>query len=245
MDHLEPPPPVDVEPPAFTAVPNPSPATPLLSVEQMRSRPIPSDLVRTRLEALVRTRFEAGGASTPSDAAPSDEHDSHRHLSLQHKTAKSVAAARNSNHANPPSTDGLQHRATLCCLSNEHLEEDDEDDMQAVYHLVEEAWMDALTQTIVFEELEIYIKWRSVSSRPDTGRELVNQKLTDALATRVTFTREEWATFGITDLRAKDFIRSGIFYYQVVGVADASSPRRRRLDGSPRGRRGRRTPFSI
>ena len=54
------------------------------------------------------------------------------------------------------------------------------------------------------------LQWERLGDiAPSEGVELVSQPLAEALATRKRFTEEEWATFGISGLRADHYIRSG------------------------------------
>ena len=59
------------------------------------------------------------------------------------------------------------------------------------------------------------LSWLSAgATRPASGRELSNDRLTEALSKRQVFTQEEWEAFEVSDLRKTDFIRSGESYYR-------------------------------
>ena len=61
------------------------------------------------------------------------------------------------------------------------------------------------------------LKWRRVGpTKPSTGQNLTNDELSQALQSNATFTQEEWATFGITDLRVDDCIKSGDSYFRPI-----------------------------
>ena len=61
------------------------------------------------------------------------------------------------------------------------------------------------------------LKWRNIgATKPAQGRELLSTTYTQlvaALKSKVEFTGQEWAGFGITDLRIDDFIKSGDSYF--------------------------------
>ena len=59
------------------------------------------------------------------------------------------------------------------------------------------------------------LKWTDAgASKPSTGEELANDRLSAALKTKVDFTKEEWDAFGISDLLVTHFIKSGNSYLQ-------------------------------
>ena len=65
------------------------------------------------------------------------------------------------------------------------------------------------------DDLEVGLKWVPIGpNRPRVGRELMNQQLRDALASKIEFTAEEWAKFCISSLKKYDYIKSGDEYYR-------------------------------
>ena len=52
---------------------------------------------------------------------------------------------------------------------------------------------------------------------PSTGRNLENPKLEKELERKTEFTKQEWESFGITDLRVDDYVKSGDDYCQLIG----------------------------
>jgi hypothetical protein len=64
------------------------------------------------------------------------------------------------------------------------------------------------------------VRWLRIGSantmQPSSGRRLNNSHLEDTLMRKRVFTPQEWAVFGIKDLRADDLIQSGHFYYMPV-----------------------------
>jgi hypothetical protein len=59
------------------------------------------------------------------------------------------------------------------------------------------------------------VKWRNAgSSRPEAGYEFWNQTLADSLQEKTEFTDQEWAAFGVTDLNACHFIKSGNSFFR-------------------------------
>ena len=66
------------------------------------------------------------------------------------------------------------------------------------------------------------LRWRNAGAdRPTTGVELINEKLSKALETKLSFTQDEWHMFGIKDLRKSHFIMSGASYIQLEGACYA------------------------
>jgi hypothetical protein len=54
------------------------------------------------------------------------------------------------------------------------------------------------------------LKWeKTINPNPGRGRSLGNSGLATALMRKIEFTKQEWESFGITDLRNGDFIKSG------------------------------------
>ena len=61
------------------------------------------------------------------------------------------------------------------------------------------------------------ITWKEVEtekSKTTSGYELSNKKLSEALKDQSKFTQEEWAAFGIKDLRMSDCIKAGDKYFK-------------------------------
>ena len=54
------------------------------------------------------------------------------------------------------------------------------------------------------------------SKQPSRGDGLTNDRLAAALRKKTVFSREEWAAFGITDLRINDFIKVDDAFFQPV-----------------------------
>ena len=80
------------------------------------------------------------------------------------------------------------------------------------------------TLQVVFERrAPSGLGWKSVgSARPATGKELQNDKLATALSTVKfaewkLFNQKQWNGFGIKDLRADNFIKSGASYFKPIG----------------------------
>ena len=80
------------------------------------------------------------------------------------------------------------------------------------------------TLQVVFERrAPSGLEWKSVgSTRPATGKELQNDKLATALSTVKfaewkLFNQKQWNGFGIKDLRADNFIKSGASYFKPIG----------------------------
>lgn len=65
--------------------------------------------------------------------------------------------------------------------------------------------------------MTIGLKWRNVGrNKPALGNETTNEQLSIALLRKVQFTEQELKGFGMGDVGANDFIRSGAFYFKPV-----------------------------
>jgi len=67
------------------------------------------------------------------------------------------------------------------------------------------------------------LKWQCAGIiEPTVGRQLMNAALASDLRTKLEFTQEEWAVFGIADLRSDDYIKSELesfsSYFKPVAV---------------------------
>ena len=59
------------------------------------------------------------------------------------------------------------------------------------------------------------LKWQNIGLfQPSEGRQLTSPKLAAALQTKLEFTEEEWAMFGISHLQMDDFIKSGSSFFK-------------------------------
>ena len=59
------------------------------------------------------------------------------------------------------------------------------------------------------------LKWESAgTAKPTKGTELNNEKLADALVSKLEFTNKEWDKFEISGLRKDHFIKSGDMYFK-------------------------------
>ena len=59
------------------------------------------------------------------------------------------------------------------------------------------------------------LKWENAGdTAPAQGRELLRPDLVEALSCKTEFTKQEWAMFGIRDLRNDDWIKAGESYYK-------------------------------
>jgi len=80
-------------------------------------------------------------------------------------------------------------------------------------------------------------KWRCAGIiEPTVGKLLTNAALADDLCTKLEFTQEEWADFGIVDLNIDDYIKSELdcvsSYFKPVATPAGDSSRRSRLQES-------------
>eukprot|EP00966_Prymnesium_polylepis_P051360 1188618-Prymnesium_polylepis.2 len=55
------------------------------------------------------------------------------------------------------------------------------------------------------------------AEKPKQGEELRNWALAEALQSRTEFTLDEWAKFGINQLKGEEFIKSGANYFRPAG----------------------------
>ena len=59
------------------------------------------------------------------------------------------------------------------------------------------------------------LQWQDVGpNRPSEGRQLINSRLSDALAVKTQFTEKEWDAFCMPGPRIDDFIKVGDSYFQ-------------------------------
>jgi len=83
----------------------------------------------------------------------------------------------------------------------------------------------------------IGLKWRCAGIiEPTVGRLLTNAALADDLCTKLEFTQEEWADFGIVDLNIDDYIKSELdcvssYFKPVATPAGGGSRKSRRQEG--------------
>ena len=92
----------------------------------------------------------------------------------------------------------------------------------------------------LYEIYNSHLKWESTGKeKPSEGRELTNPKLSEALASKPDFRREEWDTFGIQDLHTGDFIKSYDSYFKLVHekFKDIKSGMPMRIFGFQRGKK--------
>jgi hypothetical protein len=82
------------------------------------------------------------------------------------------------------------------------------------------AWLERM-DTGSFIRVPVGLKWTSAGNRrPVQGREIFNEPLSRALKNKRDFTMQEWAAFGIEDLRTNDFIVSGATCFKPVDAGD-------------------------
>merc|ERR1712216_902301 len=63
------------------------------------------------------------------------------------------------------------------------------------------------------------LKWvKVVTPEPPGGKELINEKLAKALASKTEFTTKEWDAFGIKDLLSEAFVNAGGAYFVPANV---------------------------
>jgi len=68
------------------------------------------------------------------------------------------------------------------------------------------------------------LKWEEAGrERPTTGAELTNDKLRLALKSKIEFTQGEWDSFGVKNLRAHHFVKSGDRYFKPAGIRYGTS----------------------
>ena len=60
------------------------------------------------------------------------------------------------------------------------------------------------------------LKWKRTATPPDDGQEIIRPQLALVLSGKTELTQQEWSVFGISDLRAKQWVRSGDSYFQPV-----------------------------
>ena len=78
-----------------------------------------------------------------------------------------------------------------------------------------------LIKPLVDHRLAFGLKWDEAGSeKPDTGTELANEKLADALKSTNEFSPAEWAEFEIQGLNISHFIKLGNKYFKPVGLAE-------------------------
>lgn len=70
-------------------------------------------------------------------------------------------------------------------------------------------------QTTYWSSISSGLKWNLLGElRPENGKELINENLSIKLLEKTEFTKEEWNSFGITELQVNNYIKSGINYYE-------------------------------
>lgn len=82
------------------------------------------------------------------------------------------------------------------------------------------AWLESM-DTDTFIKVPAGLRWTSAGNRrPVQGRELFSEPLSRALKNKREFTMQEWADFGIEDLRSSDFIVSGAACFKPADAGD-------------------------
>jgi len=63
------------------------------------------------------------------------------------------------------------------------------------------------------------LKWEGAGTeKPTDGKELTNEKLAEGLKSKTEFTKEEWKEFGIQELDAGHYIKSGDEYFKPAAM---------------------------